>query len=73
MENKQTLEYAYGLLQHIKMCIECKNEAQAIRLLEKYTFAIKEQMYSEEDLEVAYFEGKEGLYSFNDWLKQFKK
>lgn len=29
--------------------------------------------YSEEDLEVAYFEGREGLYSFNDWLKQFKK
>jgi hypothetical protein len=28
--------------------------------------------YSEEDLEVAYFEGREGLYSFNDWLEQFK-
>jgi hypothetical protein len=28
--------------------------------------------YSEEDLEVAYFEGREGLYSFNDWFKQFK-
>jgi hypothetical protein len=32
-----------------------------------------ERMYSEEDLEVAYFEGKEGLYSFNDCLEQFKK
>jgi hypothetical protein len=31
------------------------------------------KFYSEEDLEVAYFEGREGLYSFNDWLKQFKK
>jgi hypothetical protein len=31
------------------------------------------KMYSEEDLEVAYFEGREGLYSFNDWIKQFKK
>ena len=30
-------------------------------------------MYSEQDLEVAYFEGREGLYSFNDWFKQFKK
>jgi hypothetical protein len=30
------------------------------------------KLYSEEDLEVAYFEGREGLYSFNDWLKQFK-
>jgi hypothetical protein len=29
--------------------------------------------YSEEDLEVAYFEGREGLYSFNDWFEQFKK
>jgi hypothetical protein len=33
---------------------------------------IKQQGYSEEDLEVAYFEGREGLYSFNDWFKQFK-
>ena len=33
----------------------------------------KERMYSEEDLEVAYFEGREGLYSFNDWLEQFEK
>jgi len=32
----------------------------------------KERMYSEEDLEIAYFEGKEGLYSFNDCLEQFK-
>jgi hypothetical protein len=33
----------------------------------------KEQRgYSEEDLEVAYFEGKEGLYSFNEWFEQFK-
>jgi hypothetical protein len=32
-----------------------------------------ERMYSEKDLEVAYFEGKEGLYSFNDCLEQFKK
>ena len=32
----------------------------------------QERMYSEEDLEVAYFEGREGLYSFNDWLKLFK-
>jgi hypothetical protein len=30
------------------------------------------KMYSEEDLEVAYFEGREGLYSFNDWFEQFK-
>jgi hypothetical protein len=28
----------YDLLQHIKFCIECKNESQAIRLIEKYAF-----------------------------------
>ena len=33
----------------------------------------KERMYSEEDLEVAYFEGREGLYSFTEWFNQFKK
>jgi len=33
----------------------------------------QERSYSEEDLEVAYFEGKEGGYSFNYWLEQFKK
>jgi hypothetical protein len=32
-----------------------------------------ERMYSEEDLEVAFFEGREGLYSFNEWVEQFKK
>ena len=32
----------------------------------------QERSYSKEDLEVAYFEGREGLYSFNDWLEQFK-
>jgi hypothetical protein len=31
------------------------------------------KMYSEVDLEVAYFEGRSGLYSFNEWIKQFKK
>ena len=32
----------------------------------------QERMYSEEDLEDAYLEGKEGLFSFNDWLILFK-
>jgi len=34
---------------------------------------MQEKSYSEEDLEVAYFEGREGLYSFNDCLEEFKK
>ena len=73
MKNKETLEY--DLLQHIKFCFECGNESQAIRLIEKYGFEKQEQdknKYSEVDLEVAYFEGREGLYSFNYWIKQFK-
>jgi hypothetical protein len=46
--NEETLEY--GLLQHIKMCLECNNESQAIRLLEKYGFEKQEERYSEEDM-----------------------
>jgi hypothetical protein len=41
-------------------------------IVEALVEVAKQKMYSEEDLEVAYFEGREGLYSFNDWLKQFK-
>ena len=33
----------------------------------------QERSYSEENLEVAFFEGKFGRYSFNDWFEQFKK
>lgn len=42
---QDTLEY--GLLQHIKFCLECKNESQAIRLIEKYGFQKQEERYSE--------------------------
>lgn len=40
----------YDLLQHIKFCLECKNESQAIRLIEKYGFQKQEKSYSEEDM-----------------------
>jgi hypothetical protein len=33
----------------------------------------QERSYSEKDLEVAFFEGQFGKYSFNDWFEQFKK
>ena len=49
--NKETREY--DLLQHIKFCLECKNESQAIRLIEKYGFVKQEERYSEEDLRKA--------------------
>jgi len=32
-----------------------------------------ERMYSEEELEVAFFEGRENTLSFNEWFEQFKK
>ena len=51
LEPKQeTLEY--GLLQHIKMCLECNNESQAIRLLEKYGFEKQEGLYNENEVEL---------------------
>ena len=46
--NEETLEY--GLLQYIKICLECNNESQAIRLLEKYGFEKQEERYSEEEI-----------------------
>lgn len=57
-DKQETLEY--GLLQHIKFCLECGNEAQAIRLIEKYGFEKQEQnknKYSEEDMKEAFENG----------------
>ena len=45
---EETIEY--DLLQHIKFCLECKNEAQAIRLIEKYGFQKQQEMYSFDEL-----------------------
>jgi hypothetical protein len=56
--NEETLEY--GLLQHIKTYLECNNESQAIRLIEKYGFEMQEQdknKYSEEDLMESFIDG----------------
>jgi hypothetical protein len=47
---KETQEY--DLLQHIKFCLECKNEAQAIRLIEKYGFVKQEERYTEQELKL---------------------
>jgi len=47
-----------------------KEEIEQAKEMEKEQ---QEKMYSEEDLEVAYFEGREGLYLFNDWFEKFKK
>jgi len=41
-------------------------------LIEAKEMEKQQQGFSEEDLEVAYFEGQFGKYSFNDWFEQFK-
>ena len=77
---QETVEYE--LIQHIKFCLECNNESQAIRLLEKYGFEKQERMYSEEEmLNFAWFLLKNvGQYSDDKtahfegkYLEQFKK
>ena len=45
---QETLEEE--LLLQIKFCLECKNESQAIRLIEKYGFVKQEERYSEEEV-----------------------
>jgi hypothetical protein len=65
----------YDLLQHIKFCLECKNEAQAIRLIEKYGFVKQEERYTEEEVLIIL----EGLKDIprsqfkEEFLKKFKK
>ena len=54
---QETLEY--GLLQHIKMCLECNNESQAVRLLEKYGFEKQEGMHNEEEARIIWRAGQE--------------
>lgn len=77
----------YDLLQHIKFCLECKNEAQAIRLIEKYGFQKREETYNEEDMMFAYEQGarlalisqsplalhKGEFPTSKEWFEQFNK
>jgi hypothetical protein len=42
-EESEQETHEYSLLQHIKFCLECKNESQAIRLIEKYGFVKQEE------------------------------
>ena len=80
MKNKETLEY--GLLQHIKFCLECGNETQAIRLIEKYGFEKQEQdknKYSEGEAKTIWRAGQEywktsgESITFEELIEQFKK
>jgi predicted DNA binding protein len=75
--NKETREY--DLLQHIKFCLECKNESQAIRMIEQYGHYKQEESYTEEevlDLLVARnieFNLYEGRDKVEEWFEQFRK
>jgi cobalamin biosynthesis Mg chelatase CobN len=74
MENKETLEEAIDRIFLYQPGDMSKGIAKKKAIeLAKWQAEQYKNKYSEEDLEVAYFEGKEGLYSFNDWLRQFKK
>ena len=70
---KETQEY--DLLQHIKFCLECKNEAQAVRLIEKYGFIKQEERYTEEEV-LNILEGLKDIPRSQfkeEFLKKFKK
>ena len=80
-EPKQETTLEEGLLQHIKFCLECKNESQAIRLIEKYGFEKQEQdknKYSEEIIDildnVRYWETCPDEYKviIENFIEQFK-
>ena len=72
----------YDLLQHIKFCLECKNESQAIRLIEKYGFVKQEKdknKFSDEEVidSIQYtidnfFNGKLAGLNSKEIFEQFK-
>jgi hypothetical protein len=71
MKNKETLEEVAENYANYNEQIN-KAVQEAVKFGAKWQQEQDKNKYSEEDLEVAYFEGREGLYSFNDWLEQFK-
>jgi hypothetical protein len=73
---KQTIEY--DLLQHIKFCLECKNESQAIRLIEKYGFVKQEEKYEALETAISLLKQTTEFEVLDSWkqkireLEQFK-
>ncbi len=65
---KETHEY--DLLQHIKFCLECKNESQAIRLIEKYGFQKQQEMYSFDELRLWLIERDVYLHNYYTTYKK---
>lgn len=66
--DKETREY--DLLQHIKFCLECKNESQAIRLIEKYGFQKQQEMYSFDELRLWLIERDVYLHNYYTTYKK---
>jgi hypothetical protein len=60
----------YDLLQHIKFCLECKNESQAIRMIEKYGFQKQQEMYSFDELRLWLIERDVYLYNYYTTYKK---
>ena len=74
---QETIEY--DLLQHIKFCLECKNESQAIRLIEKYGFVKQEEKYEALETAISLLKQTTEFEVLDSWkqkvreLEQFKK
>ena len=75
MKNKETLEKREPYWD----LVDAKAEQNNTIDLDAYAKGIqdgakwqKERMYSEVELEVAFFEGRENNLTFTEWLEQFK-
>jgi hypothetical protein len=65
---QETIEY--DLLQHIKFCLECKNESQAIRLIEQYGFVKQEEKYEELETAISLLKQTTEYEVLDSWKKK---
>jgi hypothetical protein len=68
---KQTIEY--DLLQHIKFCLECKNESQAIRLIEQYGFVKQEEKYEALETAISLLKQTTEFEVLDSWKEKVKE
>jgi hypothetical protein len=68
---KQTIEY--DLLQHIKFCLECKNESQAIRLIEQYGFVKQEEKYEALETAISLLKQTTEYEVLDSWKQKVKE
>ena len=72
VDDEDIEDHKKSLLKKNKTC-SCDNCFYGRTELAEQLIWQQERSYSKEDLEVAFFEGQFGRYSFNDWFEQFKK